>query len=339
VTELYERIIAADGTPGLYESNYLKGNAPDGSGAFWVKHNLLLPRQPSACPPVAELWCVVWLADDGWRPQVWKRVVPFESVTLGRDVVSLDVGPVSLGPGRAVGELPGDPPVSWDLRWQDTLPPYRHFDDDWMYERPFPRKKLVTGSPRAVFAGAIDVGGRRVSVDGWVGHRNHNWGTEHAFRYSYGACNLWHDAEDLTLEGFTVQVKVAGPLRTPWLTGVGGLDRGERYGVGSLRGMFASAGRVRWPAWAGFVPERRGAPLHVRMELDPSHAVGLRYLHPDGQVSYCYNAKDATVVLTRGGHRSTSTAGELEFLFPAPIDGIPLHGEGTLDELAASVRP
>ncbi|MGH3443027.1 MAG: hypothetical protein ACRDUY_13485 [Nitriliruptorales bacterium] len=329
----YERIVAADGRPGIYESNYLKGNARDGCGAFWVKHNVLVPADGSALPAVAEFWCVLWLAADGWRPRVWKRVAPLGSVRLAGDRVEIEAESVHLRPGRASGELPGPPAVSWELAIEDELPPLRHFGADWMYEKGFPRKKLVTGSPRAIFTGRFTIGDRSVAVDRWVGHRNHNWGTEHAERYAYGSCSLWEDGADLTVEGFTVQVRLVGPLRSPWSTLVRGMDGAVPYGEGSLHGMLRHAGDVDWPVWTAWTGGRRGR-VRLEMALDPAHAAGLRYLHPDGRLSYCYNAKDATVDLLLGGVRHRSRGGELEFLFPDPIDGIALHGEATVEELA-----
>ncbi len=329
----YERIIAAGDVTGIYESNYLKGNAPDGSGAFWLKHNVLSPRQSDALPAVAEFWCVLWRASDGWRPRVWKRVVDLAEVRLADDRVAIDAGDVRLGPDRAVG---GIDEVSWDLAIRDELPPLRHLASAWMYEKSFPRKKVVTGSPRAVFDGSFTVDGERVEVDGWVGHRNHNWGTEHAERYAYGGCNIWDDGADLTVEGFTVQVRLAGPVRSPWLTLLRGMDRGTPYGSGSVLGMIASSGDVDWPAWTAWSGGRRDR-RRLEMELDPGHVAGLRYLHPDGALSYCYNAKDARVSFLHGGELRTSSAGELEFLFPEPIEGIRLHGHASIEELRDAV--
>ncbi len=205
-----------------------------------------------------------------------------------------------------------------------------------MYEAGFPKKKVVTGSPRAVFDGSFRIGDDTVEVDGWVGHRNHNWGSEHALRYAYGGCNLWDDGSDLTVEGFTAQVRLPAGLTSPWTTLLGGLDHGTPYGYGTLLGAVRSAGRVDWPVWVASAPTR-GPRVQLRMELDPVHTAGLRYLHPDGTVSYCYNAKDADVVLRRGGQRLRSRLGELEFLFPDPVPGIPLHGESSAEEMLASL--
>lgn len=338
----YERIIAAS-TRGIFESNYLKGNARDGTGAFWLKHNVLSPTPDAAMPAAAEFWCVIWMADEGWRPRVSKRVVPLDEVRLASDRVAIDAEVVRLEPDRATGSIAAPPTagdgasdVSWDLAIRDELPPLHHLASGWMYEKPFPRKKVVTGSPRAVFDGSFDLGDRTVAVDGWVGHRNHNWGTEHAERYVYGSCNLWDDEADLTVEGFTVKVGLAGPLRSPWLTLLRGLAEGRPYGRGTVWAMLQNHGRVEWPTWTAYGGGRRGG-LRLEMRMDPDHVAGLRYLHPDGDVSYCYNAKDARVNLVHGGVRRTSRAGELEFLFPEPVEGIPLHGHASLEELRADL--
>ncbi len=332
MADAWERIVATEWSgDGLYESNYLKANAPDGRGAFWLKHNVLVPEGGRG-PSVAEFWCVLWEAD--WRPQVWKAVLPLDRIGLWDDRIAIESPLARLAPEEASGSLPGDEQISWNLAIRNELPPLRHFDHDWMYRAGFPRKKAVTASPRAVFDGAFTVGGRTVAVDGWIGHRGHNWGSEHAERYAYGNCNLWDDGADLTVDGFTVQVRVAGPVRTPWLTLVVGLQDGSRYGDGGLLAAVRSSGEVEWPRWFAWGGRRGSRRIRLEMELDPTHAAGLRYLHPDGRLSHCYNVKDARVDLRIGEARHTSQAGELEFLFPDPLPGIALHGEASLEELA-----
>lgn len=338
--ETYERIIAAEKS-GIYESNYLKANAPDGSGAFWLKHNVLAPPEEADLPPAAEFWCVVWRDVWGWRPRVWKRVMPLDQVGLAPDRIAIDAGEIMLthehASGRHEAGASDSPSVSWDLAIRDELPPLLHLGSAWMYEKSFPRKKVVTGSPRAVFDGTFTVGDETIAVDGWIGHRNHNWGTEHAHRYVYGGCNIWDQDVDLTIEGFTVQVRLAGPVKSPWLTLLRGMRDGTPYGAGTVGAMVRQSGRVEWPEWTAYGGRRGASRMRLGMRLDPDHVAGLRYLHPDGDVSYCYNAKDAEVVLLYGGDRFTSSAGELEFLFPEPIDGIALHGHETIEELRAEL--
>ena len=53
--------------------------------------------------------------------------------------------------------------------------------------------------------------------------------------------------------------------------------------------------------------------------------VGLRYAHPNGDESYCYNTKFAEVEWTTSAGRYRSNLGELEVLTPEPVADIPLH--------------
>jgi hypothetical protein len=61
------------------------------------------------------------------------------------------------------------------------------------------------------------------------------------------------------------------------------------------------------------------------MTTDPSAYAGLRYAHPDGRESYCYNTKFADVSWTVDGERYTSRQGELEVLYPERLPGIEVH--------------
>lgn len=332
--DVHERVVSADPAvrrAGVYESHYLKANAPDGSGALWLKHNVLAPAPGSAVPEVAEFWLVLWGREDGFRPRVWKQVVPLADVALDGSGVGVTSDVARLRPDAASGAMED---ARWELTWRDELPPLRHLAADWAYTGGFPRKKLVTPSPRLRLAGSVTTGGRAVDVGGWVGHRGHNWGSEHAHRYAYGTCNLWDDGADLTVDGFTAKVRV-GPVTSPWLTVLRGLAGGAPYGSGRTGSLLSQSGAVDWPTWTAYAGRHRDR-IRLEMTLDPDHAAGLRYLHPDGRLSYCYNAKDARVLLLRGGARHTSTAGELEFLVPAPIAGVPLHGEGSPEELRAA---
>ena len=50
----HECIISSRMT-GIYESNYLKANSPDGRYGLWIKHNLL---RPVAGPGIGEFWFI-----------------------------------------------------------------------------------------------------------------------------------------------------------------------------------------------------------------------------------------------------------------------------------------
>ena len=192
-----------------------------------------------------------------------------------------------------------------------------------MYAGGFPKKKLLTPAPNLTFDGSLAFGGERWEIEGWVGLRGHNWGTEHAHSYAYGAVNLWDDGpagRDRVVEGFSAQIKL-GARKSPWLTAVVGRDPDVRRN--RLR-HWLGAGSVELDRWsARWRRPRNGAWL--QMTADPRSYAGLRYDHPDGRQSYCYNTKFADVRWAVGDRRFTSRCGELEVLLPTPDPQIPLH--------------
>jgi hypothetical protein len=311
--DTWERIVCAR-ERGLYESNYLKANSPDGTRAIWIKHNALVPIEGAG---LGELWAVLF--ERGLAPIVVKREVPWTEVQADPGAIGLRAGGISLAPDRATGAIAD---VSWDLRLSGGLRPLFHLPYAAMYRGAFPRKKLLTPAPNLRFDGVVRVGGRTWELARWVGLRGHNWGTEHAHTYAYGTCNVWDDGvEGRAVDGYTAKIRVGGRT-TPWLSAVVGL--GPDVERSRLRDLpFAGAmSPGRWAvSWAGL--HRRKAALV--MTADPLTYAGLRYAHPDGRESCCYNTKFADVSWTVDHVSYTSRCGELEVLFPEPLAGVPLH--------------
>jgi hypothetical protein len=321
VSEAYERVMAAS-ERGIYESHYLKANSPDGQRAFWLKHNALRPIEGDG---VAEFWAVLF--ERGERPVVVKRERRWSLVEASREEVHIScpepgaVG-VELASDKARGQVGH---VSWDLALHSAQPPLVHFPLSRMYTGSFPKKKMLTPAPNLCFDGWIQAGSERWEVGSWIGLRGHNWGREHAYRYAYGSCNVWEDGHRTrAIDGFSAQIKL-GRRTSPWLTAVVGRD--PLVAKNELR-HWLGAGLVepgRWQArW------RRpglffGGSVEVEFRADPASYAGLRYLHPDGRESYCYNTKFADVRLLTQGRTYRSRCGELEVLFPEPLPDIPLH--------------
>lgn len=292
---------------GLYESHYLKGNSPCGNRAFWLKHTLL---QPVRGPAVVEFWAV-WF-ERGQAPVVAKTEAVWDQVRLEAVGVGLSwSGGIDLANERASGALAD---LAWTLHMRGGLAPLHHFRHPWMYRAAFPKKKLCTPRPNVRFDGRFQVADQTFELDDWRGVRGHNWGTEHAWRYAYGNCNRWADGADRTVDGFSARVRVAG-RPTPWLSSVVGyapqLRKNRLTGLRMACTVTESAWALGW----------RGG----RLEMDGSEWVGLRYRHPDGKASYCYNTKFADVRLRVGQQTHTSRCGELEILLPEPRAEVPLH--------------
>ena len=307
----YDRYLARD-RPGLYESHYLKANSPDDREAFWIKHNLLVPPHGGG---VAEFW-LVWFRREE-PPRIWKHEQPIEGLVLGPRDLSLRGDKFRLDREGCGGQI-GD--ASWRLRFSGGLPPLFHFGIPLLYRGAFPRKKLMTPAPNLRFDGVVVLGKRTVTVTNWVGLRGHNWGSEHAYAYVYGNCNRWDDnASDRTVDGFTARIRI-GPVITPWLSSL-------VYRAGE---NVIEKNRVRdWVNRSAIVePQRWRLPyrgIDLEMEGDTEQYAGLRYRHPGGKESYCYNTKFARVTVTLGANRFTSTSGEHEVLFPERLPEIPVH--------------
>lgn len=327
----FERVLCGPGVRGLYESNYLKANNPSGEGAFWLKYNLLAPKEESKAR-FGELWAVYW-KKRGQRPVVVKKIVEEREITAAGSELALDLGEASLRPDRAVGDVENDGrQISWDLELEEGDTPLYHFPIHKLYRTGFPKKKMMTSRPRQVFRGALTVNGERVDVDGWVGLRGHNWGSEHAHSYAYGNANLWEQPGSWVFDAFSVRIQL-GPTLSPWLSaGVLRLPKSEIPFNQPWRLVNRTA-QVDFPSWSCTFRSSESA-VRARWTLDPEDVAGLRYLHPDGRVSYCYNTKYATLELEteRRGirERRVSHLAELEFLSPTPIPGIPLHGDDLL---------
>ena len=154
----------------------------------------------------------------------------------------------------------------------------------------------------------------------WTGLRGHNWGSEHAHSYAYGSCNRWDDgAVDRAIDGFTARVKIAGRL-TPWMSALVYWDGNQKLEHNRIRDLFNRRTEVEPTLWR--VPYR---DLTLQMVGDSTYYAGLRYRHPGGRESYCYNTKFASVTVTANGRDVTSKAGEHEVLYPEPLPAIPLH--------------
>jgi hypothetical protein len=312
----------------LYESNYLKANSPDGRRGLWIKHNILAPADRNR-PAVLEVWCVLFDRDDG-RPSVVKQVRKMSEIAVAKTRLRIEGQEVLLSDRETRTHVVDEDgrEASWELQLEAKDTAIFHMPYNWMYTAPFPKKKIITPAPRLIFNGTLSFDGREVRVDDWVGIRGHNWGSEHAWRYVYGNCNLFEGEADAVLEMFTAKIKL-GPIKSPWLS-MGVLrHRGVEHGFRSLRYAAQSTPVVDFPSWEATL--RTGdETLHASWELDPEQTVGLRYLHPDGKVSFCYNTKFATIRARSGDLELTTDQAELEFLFEKPVAEIPLYGEATL---------
>ena len=304
----WERIVCASAA-GLYESNYLKANSPDGRWGLWLKHNLLRPLQGEG---MAEFWFI--LSSPDRQPVVAKKEVPLQEVSLDPNQIAIASKHIQLSDIQASGSIAD---IRWDLRLSDADEPLIHYPWDWMYRAGFPKKKAVTPAPHLHFRGVIEVAGQSIPVDQWEGLRGHNWGKEHAWSYAYGNCHLWHDGARRTFDGFSARIRLPGGMRSPWLSSVVARDPDHQFNR-----------PVHWFDRVQLTPTAwtlQGSRYSLDMQATPERMVGLRYAHPNGEESYCYNTKFAAVRWHVDGTTFESDKGEFESLFAEPAANILLH--------------
>lgn len=324
----YDFIQWRPGQRGLYESNYLKANAPDGRRAFWIKYNILAATDPTR-PPQAELWFVLFDRESG-PPLVVKESRPMTAVKVSHEKLLIESAGCRLTPTEATGQITGEGgQARWTLKLEGDESPLFHLPYARLYTMGFPKKKILTPAPRLTFTGELTVAEQTVKVERWTGLRGHNWGREHAHAYAYGNCNQFDEDPTAILDGFTARIRL-GPLTSPWLSMAVLRTGGRELGFNRPSGWLTPQAVVAFPRWqVNFRgPGRR---LRATWEAPPETFAGLCYRHPDGKVSYCYNSKFAVLRLELlQPHGKTTTLNgrdaELEFLFPEPVKDIAWHG-------------
>jgi hypothetical protein len=292
----FDEVVALKWRRPLYESHYLKGNSPDGSRAFWIKHTLLcMGSDPSQ--RILELW--VMLFERGCVPIVAKTEIPWPDLELGPGL-SLSCSHARFDNRIAWGSLAD---IRWDIGFNDGLGALRHLPWSWLYSRFSPTAKAVTPATNIRFTGVVQMSGRTWDLDNWVGLRGHNWSSSHAYRYGWLATNLWEDGGDRSLEGFLAQPRAWSPsirrvvLRT---------DTKDHRRLGLQRWTLGGLNENRLDFSFPWMSIQAEAPLE--------EFVHLVYRQPSGGRALCRCTKFANVKLRVGTHTLHSRTGELEFL-------------------------
>jgi len=220
---------------GHYESFYLKASQPGGGRSVWLRHT-------THQRPDEGVQGSVWLTafDAGAPgPRATKATLPAAEVSAPEGVY-IRIGESELAPGRARGSIAGDAPhASWDLSFEGGAEPLRHLPYEFMYTAKLPRTKMLSPHPYVTFSGRVEIAGETIELDGWPGMVGHNWGAEHAERWT------WIQASDLGgqrgdyLDIAAGRIKV-GPMTTPWIANGRLVLDGEPYALGGLDKMYGT---------------------------------------------------------------------------------------------------
>jgi hypothetical protein len=158
----------------------------------------------------------------------------------------------------------------------------------------------------AVFHGALEVDGKKIDVDGWVGSQNHNWGRQHTDHYAWGQVAGFDSHPTSFLEIATARLRL-GPLWTPFFTLMVLRHEGRELACTSLVRGLRARGSFEYFTWH-FATEVDGLRASGVMSAPREAFVGLRYYNPPGGEKYCLNSKIASCRIElepNGGRGST----------------------------------
>ena len=318
------RFPAVGSGAGHYESFYIKATRPGGGGAVWIRHTV---HQRPGEPRTGSIWFTHFDAELA-GPQATK-------LTVGADEVAAPTGAyikvdgALLEPGRARAELETDTTrLAWDLEFESEAPAFRHLPYGFLYSARLPRTKLLTPYPDARYQGTVTVDGETLEIDGWPGMVGHNWGAEHAERWSWIQANEFRES-DAYFDAGLGRIKI-GPLQTPWIANaVLHLD-GETHRLGGLD-RIRSTEVEEEPTSCGFVLTGKNVEVRGHVFAEPRDFVAWVYADPVGPEHNTVNCSIANLELEveRKGRETVSLtcagAAAYELGMRATDHGIPLQ--------------
>jgi hypothetical protein len=257
---------------GHYESFYLRASHPSEPLGAWIRHTIHKPPGEEA---TGSVWFTLFEAGG---PRASKLTVGADRLSVP-DGGYIRVGDAEIAPGRATGSAPSDQLTpSWDLRFEDGAPAFRHLARAWMYRAPVPRTKTLSPHPSTRFSGSVTVDGQTIELDGWRGMVGHNWGAEHAERWIWTNGMGFDGYEDAYIDAAIGRIKI-GRFTTPWIgNGVLYLE-GEEHRLGGPERARATVVRET-PQGAQIVLPGKGVRVSGRVGAEDGLFVGWEYADP-----------------------------------------------------------
>jgi hypothetical protein len=319
-------------TAGAYESWFQRANHPTRPLAFWIRYTIFSPRGRPA-DAIGELWAVYF---DGERRRVVavKEEHPLRDCAFAGRGLEAKIASARLDAAGLTGSASrGSHTLRWSLRYASDDAPILLLPEG-LYAGGFPKAKALVGAPFARFDGSLDVDGEAISIDGWIGSQNHNWGSEHTARYAWGQVAGFDDAPGAFLELSTARVRLGPALTPPMTVLVLRLD-GEELRFSSIPRALRARGRYAPFQWA-FETGDRHTSIAGTIAAPAWSFVALPYYDPPGRTKTCLNSKlarcDLTVARRGRPTRTLSTASRAAFEILS--NEAPPPGVATLDTSA-----
>jgi len=290
------RFGAVDPAAGHYESFYIKATRPGGGRGIWIRHTV--HKRPDS-EAKGSLWFTLFDAEAP-GPRAAKVTVGASEVAAPHGA-HIRIADAVLEPGRAHGEFgAGRMSVGWDLSFPDGAEALYHLPYKFLYRARLPRTKFLSPYPDTSFTGIVTVDGETIAIDAWPGMIGHNWGAEHAERWTWIQANEFRE-DDGYFDAALGRIKV-GPLTAPWV-GNGMLSLG---GVEHRLGGFDRLRSTKVddePTECEFELAGKGVKVRGRVAAEPHNFVAWVYADPVGPEHNTLNCSisDLELIVERKG--------------------------------------
>jgi hypothetical protein len=293
-----------------YESRFIRANNPGRMQALWLRETLLLPRSGTAS---ADVWLMVF-DPDGVGNRALKLSYPVGEADFRDQPWTVHIAATTLDDYAVSGAIDDrNSPASWRLAITPGDEPAVKLLTDRGYKAPIPTAKTMVRHPLARFDGSVELADRRVTVDGWTGSVNHNWGRRHTPAYAFGQVCGFGDDPDASLEIVTARAGI-GPLLLPPVTLLVLRYGGTEYAVRSPIAARRTRGSYQPFTWS-FGAKIDGVNIDGEIRTAPAHVIGLTYTDTDGGSKFCYNSAIATCELTLSGAVTAQLRAERTAMF------------------------
>lgn len=291
---LVPRFPSVDRKAPHYESMYLTAAHPRDGTTYWIRHTI---RKVPGEDPVGSLWFTRFTADA--PPHAGKLNAPPTS-SAGIPIAIGEHGSLTRDGATGTMKVEGLE-ASWDLRFSGDEEPMSHLPFPWLYAAPVPRTKSTSPRPDMTVSGTVVVDGETTVLEGWRGMLGHNWGSEHAHRWTWLRGAGFAEDPTVWLDLVIGRIKV-GPVTSPWIAN-------GMVSMGGVRRRVGGLGRkadVR-PRPDGIDVGVTGLRIEVQAPVEAS--VGWEYADPTGDLHQVRNCSNAAMKLEVGGRTLTTTYG------------------------------
>ena len=276
---------------GHYESFYIKACRPGGGQGIWIRHTV--HKRPGQ-ELEGSIWFTLFDADAA-GPRATKVTVPAGEVAAPGGAYISVAGAV-LEPGAARGEVrTPELEAIWDLRFEAGPDAFHHLPYGFLYRAPLPKTKFLSPYPDARFTGEVTVAGETLELEAWPGMIGHNWGTEHAERWTWIEANEF-DGHEGYFDAALGRIKV-GRWTTPWVgNGMLHID-GEAHRLGGFDRIRSTRISDR-PTECDFGLAGKGVQVRGRVASEPRNFVAWVYADPVGPEHNTLNCSISDLELT-----------------------------------------